>query len=586
MRNRRISMVISLCGLLFLASSMISQAANLEARLRRPIAIQLSPDERFLYVANSRSGSISTVDLSSAATVHEQDVGQSLSDMKASPDGKRLLITDDKKNELIIATLQETGLSVDQRLAVATHPVSINISKDGRFAVVASLWSRRISIVDLSTPEPGSARVAAVIDLPFAPRCQILVADDNQLVVADAFGSRLAVVDIQARRLLHVRTFPSHNIRGLALSPNGTMLLVVHQMLNELAHTTNNDVHWGLLMSNDLRWLPLASVLSPTADLYRNAHMHPLGSAGNATGDPSGVAVTAEGTVVVSLGGVGEAAIGTENDFSLHRVGVGRRPTAVVANRIGDRAYFANTLADSISIVDLKKREAIQQISLGPSAELSLADRGEMLFYDATLSHDSWMSCHSCHTDGHANSLLNDNFSDKSFGAPKRVLSLLGVADTAPFAWNGQAPTLETQIRNSISTTMQGDEEPTERQLNALVSYLRTLSLPPSLDAARGTLDVAAAQRGEQLFESLKCNQCHAAPAYTTAQTYDVAIHDKQGNTHFNPPSLRGVSQRGPFFHDNRAENLEAVFRDVGHQLDRDLTDAELRDLLAFLNSL
>jgi cytochrome c peroxidase len=65
-----------------------------------------------------------------------------------------------------------------------------------------------------------------------------------------------------------------------------------------------------------------------------------------------------------------------------------------------------------------------------------------------------------------------------------------------------------------------------------------------------------------------------------------VGIHDKQGNTQFNPPSLRGVSQRGPYFHDNRAETLEAVFRDVGHQLDRDLSDAELRDLIAFLNRL
>ena len=48
------------------------------------------------------------------------------------------------------------------------------------------------------------------------------------------------------------------------------------------------------------------------------------------------------------------------------------------------------------------------------------------------------MSCHSCHTDGHTNGQLNDNLSDfKTFGAPKRVLSLLGKRDTMPLAWNG-----------------------------------------------------------------------------------------------------------------------------------------------------
>ena len=55
----------------------------------------------------------------------------------------------------------------------------------------------------------------------------------------------------------------------------------------------------------------------------------------------------------------------------------------------------------------------------------------------AKLAHDGWFSCHSCHTDGHTNSRLNDSLGDGSFGAPKRVLSLLGVNDTAPWAWNG-----------------------------------------------------------------------------------------------------------------------------------------------------
>ena len=93
---------------------------------------------------------------------------------------------------------------------------------------------------------------------------------------------------------------------------------------------------------------------------------------------------------------------------------------------------------------------------------MSQVDRGELLFYDARLSHDRWMSCDSCHTDGHTNGLLNDNQGDGSFDAPKRVLSLLGVGDTAPWAWNGSVDDLEAQVRKSVQTTMHGPADAAE----------------------------------------------------------------------------------------------------------------------------
>ena len=106
---------------------------------------------------------------------------------------------------------------------------------------------------------------------------------------------------------------------------------------------------------------------------------------------------------------------------------------------------------------------------------------GELLFHSARLSHDGWMSCHSCHTDGHTNGLLNDNLGDNSFDAPKRVLSLLGVADTAPWGWNGGMHDLAEQVRKSVRTTMRGPEL-SDEQTAALVAYLRTLAPAPPLE--------------------------------------------------------------------------------------------------------
>ena len=88
------------------------------------------------------------------------------------------------------------------------------------------------------------------------------------------------------------------------------------------------------------------------------------------------------------------------------------------------------------------------------------------------------MSCHSCHTDGHTNNLLSDTLGDGSYGAPKRVPSLLGVAATGPWTWTGSIPRLEDQIRKSIVTTMHGTK-PTDEQVADLAAYLSSLA-PPS----------------------------------------------------------------------------------------------------------
>ena len=239
----------------------------------------------------------------------------------------------------------------------------------------------------------------------------------------------------------------------------------------------------------------------------------------------------------------------------------------------------------SISIVDVESAEVVKEISLGPPAELGLADRGEMLFHDSRLSSDGWYSCHSCHPDGHSNGLLNDNFSDGTYGAPKRVLSLLGVADTGPWAWNGGAGALDDQIRKSIETTMQGPA-PTDGQVRAIAAYLKTLRPAPSLARARGQVNKSAIARGRAVFERYGCSDCHQPHTYTTSGIYDVDLEDEAGNTEFNPPSLRGVSQSDRLFHDNRASDLRAVLVEFQHGLDEPLAGRELDELIIFLQSL
>jgi mono/diheme cytochrome c family protein len=196
------------------------------------------------------------------------------------------------------------------------------------------------------------------------------------------------------------------------------------------------------------------------------------------------------------------------------------------------------------------------------------------------------MSCHSCHSDGHTNMERNDNLSDGGFGAPKQVLTLLGRADTAPFAWNAGVPDLASQVENSIRKTMQTDVNPSPEDVESLTAYVAQLKSPPSVDKLRGTQDDEAIARGKQVFAERKCATCHEAPAYTVADVFDVGLSDENGQRKFNPPSLNGASQRDAYLHDGRAKTLEAVFREHGHPGAQEWTDREITDLVAFLRSL
>jgi hypothetical protein len=419
------------------------------------------------------------------------------------------------------------------------------------------------------------------------------------MIVADAFRGRLAVIDTLQGKVTTIRDMDAHNIRGLALSHDGASILVAHQTLISHVPTTENRISWGQVVSNLLREIKIEDLLDgpefvdcdqPTKPLGHWG-LEPLGEHKNAAGDPGQIAVDSAGRRIVCLSGVDEVAIGHVSRRGFARIKTGLRPTNVVTHPHRGIAYVANTFADSISVVDLDQAEIVNEISLGRTPALSLADRGEHLFYDAELSFDGWFSCHSCHPDGHTTGLLNDNLGDASYGAPKRILSLLGTNDTGPWGWNGSQFWINDQVVKSIDTTMRHTQPHffDDASVGALTDYLRSLQPPPSLLAARGeSLDTARIRRGALIFERYDCDRCHAPPTYTSERIVDVGLEDEVGHTEFNPPALRGVSQQDAWLHDNRAKSLRDVFEKFGHPDDTtlELSSTEVGDLVWFLNSL
>ncbi len=590
----------SFCFVIFACSPLVATGADVplhrQTHVRQPVALATGSGQ--LFVSNRLSGTISVVDCESNELVREFHVGDSLSDLAMAGES-RVLALDSINHQVVTLGNQGGRLHVLQRHSVAHTPINIAVAPDLRLVSIASLWARQVTILPLTTAQGGLAidrPSRKVLDLPFAPREQWISPDARHLVVADAFGGKLAIVDLRELSLLAIRSIEGHNIRGLAQSHDKTQLHFVHQLLNGHVATHRERVFWGTVLGNVMKSVSLSDLVTPAeqqagskTSMRPIAHwsLLPLGEPGNGAGDPGSVVINSQGAAVVALSGVNQVAIRKTPRQPFVRREVGKRPAAIALSPSGDVAYVANRFDDSISVVDISELSVSKTISLGPRPAATLVDHGEQLFHDCRLSLDGWYSCQSCHTDGHTCGLLNDNFGDGTLGAPKRVPSLLGGGQTGPWAWNGSQHRLRDQIHKSITTTMRGEQEDaTDQHLEALAAYVRTLVPPPSLREARGHMDDAANERGRLVFVKTGCGDCHQAPTYTTAETYDVGLRDGRGTDHFNPPSLRGVSQRNRYFHDNRGRSLHDVLVNHNHQGGRGLSKQDLADLLEFLNSL
>ena len=181
-----------------------------------------------MLVANERSGTVSIVDIPGRKVIREFPVGKHLSDLVAVPDVENaapeaFLCADSAADELRLLLRRGNEIAVGDSLSVGSFPVSVCVDSEGKRGYVASLWSRRLTSVDLVRDGTGTIhlKAASVVALPFPPRLQTLTPDGKRLIVAGelAVSWRLSTRRPgswkRSRRFL-VRTFVAW--RGVAIA--------------------------------------------------------------------------------------------------------------------------------------------------------------------------------------------------------------------------------------------------------------------------------------------------------------------------------------------------------------------------------
>jgi CxxC motif-containing protein (DUF1111 family) len=192
------------------------------------------------------------------------------------------------------------------------------------------------------------------------------------------------------------------------------------------------------------------------------------------------------------------------------------------------------------------------------------------------------------------------------------------------FGWKANVPSVRDFVRDAMSgelgmtvpdepglsfgSTEDDDETPDpeadSNTIDAMTAFIVFLAPPP-----RNRIDVAVEDRGEMIFSSIGCANCHVPTLRTSDDTEvhaftDLLLHDiaelnalgieegDAGIRDFRTPPLWGLEQSAPYLHDGRASTIEDAIAAHGGEAAAvrdevaDLSTIDREAFFAFLRSL
>lgn len=308
----------------------------------------------------------------------------------------------------------------------------------------------------------------------------------------------------------------------------------------------------------------------------------------------------------------------------------------------------AATLADSLDQALLTQAQglfkplpAVAESADNPISEEKLA-LGKLLYFDTRLSKTGNNSCNSCHnlaTYGVDNEPTSPGDAGKRGG--RNSPTTLNAALHANQFWDGRAKDVEEQagmpIMNPVEMAIP-NEAFLEKRLSeidlykekfkaafpndakpihykniakAIACFERTLLTPSKFDTyLKGdkTALNEKEKKGLQTFINAGCIACHSGATLGGTQMMKFGLindyHNLTGSNNgdnglmdlskkesdkdvFKVPSLRNIAKTHPYFHDGSVKDLAAAVKIMAKtQLNKDLSDAEVSDIVSFLESL
>jgi len=275
---------------------------------------------------------------------------------------------------------------------------------------------------------------------------------------------------------------------------------------------------------------------------------------------------------------------------------------------------------------------------------------GRLLYFDPRFSETGTVSCNSCHNlmlGGDDNRAFSMGIHGKTGG--RSAPTVWNAAFASSQFWDGRAVSLEEQAKGPVVNPVEmgmsdlekamdrvrsiagyepyfvkafGKDNPmtVDNAAKAVAAFERTMITPNSpydrfVKGDKTALNEQQ-QRGMQTFAEVGCVSCHSGPAFngpamapgtgffmkfpTFADNEYVkkyafmddegrfAVTGKEADKHlFKVPTLRNVALTAPYFHNGSVKTLGLAVRVMAKtQLNKDLTDEQAADIIAFLHGL
>lgn len=593
-----------------------------EARYKNPLNMALRPGGEELWVTCESADSVMVIDAATRKPAAEIPVGGMPIDVAFTPDGTRAFVTN--RHDDTVSVVDAASRKVIAALKTGDEPHGALVDRQGKRLYVANTSSEDIFVFNAVSLEYEKTLSASR-----GPWSMALSPDGATLLVTNMlarlaplrtpFVSEVTAIDAGRGAVDDRHVVDGANLMmGVDWRPSGEYALATLNRTKSLVPMTRLMQGW--------------TITNGLAVLWKDGGVDQvlLDEPNQGFADASDVACTPDGRyALVTSAGTDSVAVvdlakltailrratpyerervipnhqGYPAEFVVKRIPVQRNPRGVLADPGGRVAYVANSLDDSISVIDLRTLEAVQRIDLGGSPEITKKRRGEILFHNASITFRQQHSCASCHPDGHIDGVTYDIEADGLGVSPVDNRTLRGILDTAPFKWEGTNASLARQCGARLSVFFTRLLPFSPEDLAAVDLYVTSIERPPNRYRALGAPLNPAQRRGKAVFERTmtndgrmipernRCITCHFPPYFTDRRVHDVGTgqpSDRQGK--FDTPHLNNIYDSAPYLHNGMAATLEEIWTvyngDDTHGATNDMTKDQLNDLIEYLKTL
>ncbi|MFT3765712.1 MAG: hypothetical protein QM820_09375 [Minicystis sp.] len=437
-------------------------------RVGSTIALARSADRPIAYVADEDERALRTVDLASGAEIAFTPLDAAPGQLLVTTDGRILVALRGGASIVALEPAADPALPLTALCAIGVpaEPHGLTLTPDGARLLVTSRWGHALTAFE-------TANLATIFTVPLDrdPASVITSADGTKAFVSHVVGSRLSIVDLDAR-----------SARAVDL----------HQVENPGAFSMRKAVRWSTVQGYALARTAAGRVLAPgvLANPSIAPGEAPAGGYGPGGGPaeigdiavidektnalsttpvfsvishancmlPRAAAVDeARGHLLVACLGEGvrvyDASAKLPHQLPLRRFEVADGPTGIAVDVRASRGYVWSQMARTVSVLALDVPAASgdefwsgkfrgsphpqRAFTLPPhrASEDARVALGRRLFHgaeDGRIAGDH-RACASCHPDGR-----DDGLTWTTPDGPRQTPILAArLGDTAPYSWDG-----------------------------------------------------------------------------------------------------------------------------------------------------